>query len=163
MLPDQGAACCPEQRKLSGQARRQSTDLGSFAPALLILAFMTCAVTLAGCACNPFQRGFQPFWYEGDAAASRMPARAHGPRRRPDFWFSDLWFCRPDAVLLVPQPAPDCEFKGADNKVVDPDEMARLKTEYERQCYRKAEKAARDRLSLLQASSACAIGAARHR
>jgi len=64
-------------------------------------------------------------------------------------------------LMLVPQPAPDCEFKGTDSKVVDPDEMARLKIEYERQCYRKAEKAARDRLSLLQASSACTIGAAR--
>jgi hypothetical protein len=82
---------------------------------------MTCAVTLAGCTCNPL--------------------------------------CRPDAALLAAQPPPDCEFKGADNKVMDVDEMARLKIGYERQCYRKAEKAARDRLSLLQASSVCVIGA----
>jgi hypothetical protein len=46
---------------------------------------------------------------------------------------------------------------------VDPDEMARLKIEYERQCYKKAEKAARDRLARLQASSACAIEPARYR
>jgi len=40
---------------------------------------------------------------------------------------------------------------------VDPDEWARLKTEFERQCYQDAEKAARDRLGKLQASSACEI------
>ena len=160
MLPDQGAARCPEQRTLSGRTRRQSTGLASFAPKLLVLSVMTCAVTVAGCACNPYQGSFQPVRYEGGAAASWRPASTHGhseARRHPD-----LWICRPDAALLVPQPAPDCEFKGADSKVVDPDEMARLKIEYERQCYRKAEKAARDRLSLLQASSACTIGAARH-
>ena len=161
MLPDQGAACRPEQRTLSGRTRRQPTDLASFASKLLVLFVMTCAVTVAGCACDPYQRGFEPIRYEGDAASSQTPASAHGhsePRRHPDFWI-----CRPDAALLVPQPAPDCEFKGTDSKVVDPDEMARLKIEYERQCYRKAEKAARDRLSLLQASSACTIGAARQR
>jgi hypothetical protein len=40
---------------------------------------------------------------------------------------------------------------------VDPDEWARLKTEFERQCYQDAEKAARDRLNELQASSTCEI------
>ena len=160
MLPDQSAACCPEQRTPSGRTRRQSADLASFAPKLLVLSVMACAVTLAGCACNPDQRDFQQIRHEGDAASSQTPASAHGhsePRRHPDFWI-----CRPDAALLVPQPAPDCEFKGTDSKVVDPDEMARLKIEYERQCYRKAEKAARERLSLLQASDACTIGPARH-
>jgi hypothetical protein len=33
---------------------------------------------------------------------------------------------------------------------VDATELARLKIEYERQCYKKVEKTARDRLSLLQ-------------
>jgi hypothetical protein len=46
---------------------------------------------------------------------------------------------------------------------MDPDELARMKIDYERQCYRKAEKAARDRLNLLRASSICTIGSARHR
>jgi hypothetical protein len=35
---------------------------------------------------------------------------------------------------------------------VDQDEWARLKIDYERQCYQAAEKIARDRLGLLQAS-----------
>ena len=35
--------------------------------------------------------------------------------------------------------------------------MGPLKVEYERQCYQDAEKAARDRLVLLQASSTCEI------
>jgi hypothetical protein len=40
---------------------------------------------------------------------------------------------------------------------VDPDQWERLKTEFERQCYQDAEKAVRDRLSQLQASSTCEI------
>jgi hypothetical protein len=118
-------------------------------------------LTLAGCACNPYQRGFQPVRHEGKAVASHTPEHVHGysELRR----FSEWRICLPGAALLVPQAPPDCEFKGADNRVVDPDEMARLKTEYERQCYRKAEEAARRRLSVLQASCACAIGPAWHR
>jgi hypothetical protein len=46
---------------------------------------------------------------------------------------------------------------------VDPNEWARLKLEYERQCYQDAEKAARERLSQLQASSTCEIEPVRHR
>ena len=45
----------------------------------------------------------------------------------------------------------------SDLKTVDPVEWARLKIEYERQCYQDAEKAARDRLALLQTSSTCEI------
>jgi hypothetical protein len=46
---------------------------------------------------------------------------------------------------------------------VDPNEWARLKLDYERQCYQEAEKAARDRLRLLQASSTCEIDSVQHR
>lgn len=156
MLPNQGAVCCPEEWMLPGQTRVRS----SVPPTLLILSVMACVVTVAGCACNPYQRGFQPRRHQGEAAASRTAAPAYGyfDLRR----FAEWRICWPDAALLVPQPPPDCAFKGADNGVVDPDEMARLKMEYERQCYRKAEKAARDRLRLLQASSACAIAPARY-
>jgi hypothetical protein len=65
--------------------------------------------------------------------------------------------------LLSAQPAPDCEFKRSDLKTVDPDEWTRLKVEYERQCYLDAEKAARERLALLQASSTCEIEPVRQR
>ena len=57
---------------------------------------------------------------------------------------------RPDPALLEPQLAPSCEFKRADIKAVDPDEWARLRSEYERQCYLDAERLARERLGQLQ-------------
>jgi len=59
---------------------------------------------------------------------------------------------RLDPTLLRPQPAPDCDYGRSDLRTADPDEWARLKAEYERQCYREAEKASRERLSRLQAS-----------
>ncbi len=59
---------------------------------------------------------------------------------------------RVDPALLKPQPAPDCDYGRSDLRTVDPDEWARLKAEYERQCYREAEKASRERLSRLQTS-----------
>jgi hypothetical protein len=80
-------------------------------------------------------------------------ARTHPETRQQ----AELRVRRPDPALLEPQLAPDCEFKRADLKVVDPDEWARLKTEYERQCYRDAERLARERLSQLQASASCKV------
>jgi hypothetical protein len=69
--------------------------------------------------------------------------------------------CRPDRALLVPQPAPDCRFGWSDLKTVDPDQWARLKVDSERKCYQRAEKIARERLRLLQASVACETTTAR--
>jgi len=51
--------------------------------------------------------------------------------------------CRPDPALLAPQSAPDCKFGRAALKTLDPDQWARLKLEYERQCYQHAEKVVR--------------------
>ena len=59
---------------------------------------------------------------------------------------------RLDPALLKPQPAPDCDYGRSDLRTADPDEWTRLKAEYERQCYREAEKASRERLARLQAS-----------
>jgi hypothetical protein len=70
---------------------------------------------------------------------------------------TELHVHRPDPALLAPQVAPNCEFRRADVKTLDPGEWARLKAEYERQCYQDAEKAARDRLGQLQASSLCEV------
>jgi hypothetical protein len=70
---------------------------------------------------------------------------------------AELRVHRPDPALLTAQPAPHCEFTNTDLKAVDPDEWERLKTEFERKCYQDAEKAARDRLGQLQASSTCEI------
>ena len=54
--------------------------------------------------------------------------------------------------MLTPQPAPNCEYQRSDLKTVDPDAWARLKAEYELECYRDTEKATRTRLGLLQSS-----------
>ena len=63
--------------------------------------------------------------------------------------------CRPDPALLAPQSAPDCVFRRAELKTIDPDQWARLKIEYERQCYQKAEHTVRERLNRLQAVNRC--------
>ncbi|HKU05597.1 MAG TPA: hypothetical protein VJR30_05975 [Bradyrhizobium sp.] len=54
-----------------------------------------------------------------------------------------------------PAPAPDCEFKSANRRTVDPAEFARLKLAYERRCIRHAEKAERERMRELQAAGVC--------
>lgn len=117
------------------------------------------AIGLAGCARDPSRRevgqGQQEVRTKPVRLASRSISRAHvHPEARQNV---ELRVRRPDPALLAPQPAPNCEFKRADIKTVDPDEWARLKTEYERKCYQDAEKAARDRLGQLQASSVCEI------
>ena len=131
----------------------------SFAPKLLTVCVIFCAMSFAGCARNPAQR--EVSLHEGKAPTVRAPAR---PRRYSEpYRHAEPKIRRPDLALLSPQPAPDCEFKRSDLKTVDPDEWARLKVEYERQCYLDAEKAARERLVLLQASSTCEIEPVRQR
>jgi hypothetical protein len=63
--------------------------------------------------------------------------------------------CQPDSALLVPQGAPDCVFGRPDLKTLDPEQWARLKVEYERQCYQRAERAVREQLRQLQAAMKC--------
>ncbi len=101
---------------------------------LLIVPATLCTITVAGCAQNTAQQGLE---FNRVHVATR--ARHAQPRLRPL-----------DRALLTPQPAPDCEFDRSDLKTVDPDQWARLKLDYERQCYQKAEKVARERLALLQ-------------
>ncbi len=120
----------------------------ALAPKLLALSAMSCAMALAGCANNSAQQR------EGKADPIDSAAPVHGP--------SELRIHRPNRALLVPQPAPDCELKASDLKTVDADQWARLKLDYERQCYQRAEKMVRDRLRLLQASARCEIEPVRH-
>jgi hypothetical protein len=63
--------------------------------------------------------------------------------------------CQPDSALLLPQRAPDCVFGRPDLKTLDPEQWARLKVEYERQCYQRAERTVRERLRQLQAATKC--------
>jgi hypothetical protein len=131
------------------EARFWLAEVSSFAPMLLSMALIS-ATTVAGCARNPAQRDFNPLRHEVNTASVLTRAGTHKhfePRR-----YGELRIHLPDAALLAPQPAPDCDFKGADVEAVDAAELKRLKLEYERRCYQNAEKAVRERLRLLQAS-----------
>jgi hypothetical protein len=139
----------------------RSAGPASFASKLLTISVVFCAMAVAGCARNPAQHELSPAQQEVRVAPARAPARAHGYTEPPRY--AGLRVRRPDSGLLARQPAPDCEFKKTNLKVVDPDEWARLKIDYERQCYQAAEKIARDRLGLLQASSTCEMEPDRRR
>jgi hypothetical protein len=102
-----------------------------------VLAAAGCAFALSGCA----QSSPSP-----PSVAASFAARAQS--------------CRPEPALLVPQPAPDCVFRRAELKTIDPDQWARLKIEYERQCYQSAEKTVRERLRRLQVANRCEAQAA---
>lgn len=115
----------------SGRTHRTG---GAVAPKRSIVFAILCAATAAGCARHSDQQ-----------VAGMDPAQ------------SELQACQSMRPLLEPQPAPDCEFRESNLKTVDPDAFARLKLDYERQCYRRAEKLARDRLRLLQHSNRCEI------
>ena len=94
-------------------------------------------VALTGCAPTP-----------GPDAAQALATRAVGEEQKPQI-------CQPDSALLVPQRAPDCAFGRPDLKTLDPERWARLKIEYERQCYQRAERTVRERLRQLQAAMKC--------
>jgi hypothetical protein len=127
----------------------------SHAPRLLTICAILCSLSFAGCARNPPQREAGPALRDGRQPAVRAASRTRRPLEQLRYVEPNIR--RPSPALLSPQPAPDCEFNRSDLKTVDPDGWARLKAEYERQCYRDAEKQARDRLALLQASSTCEI------
>jgi len=64
---------------------------------------------------------------------------------------------RTNRTVFAQPPAPDCEFKGSGLHTVDPDQWARLKLDYERNCYEQAEALARKRLQQLLASGKCRV------
>jgi hypothetical protein len=139
----------------------RATNVNSFAPAFLTVCVVLCCSTfVAGCARNPAQHEIESARQEVKAAPVHAPALT---RRYPKRSHAKLLIRRPDGTLLAPQPAPDCEFSKSDVRTVDPSEWARLKIEYERQCYKDAEKEARDRLGVLQESSTCEIEFVRQR
>lgn len=148
------ARCADDGREFT---RAWLPQNGSPRPRLLAISAVAAMMALGGCAREPSHREFNSSQREVGASHARptLHARIHAkPRQQVQ---AELRVHRPDPALLAPQPAPDCEFKRADVKAVDPNEWTRLKTEYERQCYLDAEKAARDRLRQLQASSLCEV------
>jgi hypothetical protein len=145
------AARAPSGDSASRRVRSGTGGLGALsalAPRLLSLAALSLAMALAGCAQHAAQH---------EVKADPIEATAP-PQEHPDFRIH-----RPNRALLISQPAPDCEFRGTELKTVDPDQWARLKLDYERECYQRAEKTVRDRLRLLQASSRCEIEPVRPR
>jgi hypothetical protein len=141
-----------------------ATKLALFARRFPNLCVVSCALMIAGCARNTAQRELSPAIPEVKVATHvTAPAHVTHPSHRRKQNHHHLQYAepprirRPDPALLAPQPEPNCEFNRPDLKTVDPDQWARLKVEYERQCYEDAEKEARDRLTLLQASSTCEI------
>jgi hypothetical protein len=119
----------------------------SFNPTRLAVSVIACSMTVAGCAHNPGQNAFHPAQHKVGSAPVQTRGAGNYPERRR---YAKAQKYRPDAALLSPQPAPDCEFRGSNVEAMDATELARLKIEYERQCYQNVEKAARDRLGLLQ-------------
>jgi hypothetical protein len=150
-----GGARCAQDFCGFVSERLHAAGLKSLTPKLLAACAILCSILVAGCARNPPQREFNPAQREVKAPPTRPVVRAR--RHSEQYSYAKPSIRRPDPALLSPQPAPDCEFKRADLKTVDPDEWARLKVAYERQCYQDAEKAARDRLNLLQSSATCEI------
>ena len=145
-------AHCAEDCHGSAKTRRRPIVLSALAPKFRTTLVVVCAMAVTGCARNLAQREFEvtnPPQRVVRAAPARLPTRVrvHSEERHQ----AELHVRRPDPALLAPQPAPDCEFRRTDLKAVDPDEWARLRVEYERQCYEDAERAARERLSELQA------------
>jgi hypothetical protein len=145
-------AHCIDDCRETAKAQRRLNSLSWWAPKLRTIFLVVCATGVTGCASNPAQRDLEvgtPPQRVVRVAAVRVPARVHVRSERRQHAESRVR--RPDPALLAPQPTPDCEFKRTDLKAVDPEEWARLRVEYERQCYQDAEKAARDRLNELQA------------
>ena len=154
--PSIGADVCDIDNAQLGATAKSS------APAFATICVVFCSMLAAGCTLNPPQPEFSSAQHEVKAApvheVKAAPVRvAARPRQYSVQSYSKPVIRRPDAALLAPQPAPDCELTRSGVSAVDPNEWARLKLEYERQCYQDAEKAARERLSQLQASSTCEI------
>ena len=118
------------------QTRRAGRP-SSLAARLSCLCALGCALALSGCAPGSESRS--------DPTRNAVASAENSVSQ----------MCRPERALLKPQPAPDCRFAWSDLKTVDPDQWARLKVESERKCYQRAEKIARERLRLLQASVTC--------
>jgi hypothetical protein len=157
-----GAARPPREGREETGRRPHTAGPGSFIPKFLTAGVILCSLSFAGCARDPAPREISPVMHESKPPPHR--AAAARPRRlRETIRYVQPNIRQPDPALLVAQPAPDCEFKRSDLKTIDPDEWARLKVEYERQCFQDAEKAARERLVLLQTQNFCEIEPVPHR
>jgi hypothetical protein len=101
---------------------------------LFTLAAISCALALAGCASHVAERDVAPH-----ATSTAVPAlQRHAGIRKL-------------RALLTPRSPPDCEYQATDAATtLDPEILARLKLDYERDCYERAETSVRDQLRQLQ-------------
>jgi hypothetical protein len=133
----------------------------SFALRLSGVSMVFAAIALGGCARNLVPRETRPVQQVVRAAPVRAVPRPHKVsvpvRYSEPVRTSEPRIHRPDPELLDSQPTPNCEFKRPELTPVDSEEWARLKLEYERSCYRDAEKVARERLSQLQKNAGCEV------
>jgi hypothetical protein len=136
---DVAIACVGVSRQASKRyVRTGAKRLGrrlTFVSNLLTLLAVSYVLALTGCAPHSAQR-----------ASNVNSAHASAPVHR----YAEV--CRSNRALLARQPAPKCEFGDPELETTDPDLWARVKLDYERQCYRNAETVVRNRLRLLQAS-----------
>ena len=111
---------------------------------------LLCAVALAGCGPGPAQFA-APVVIRTAAPpkpSMREPSMRELAVREP--------IPLPEPALLVPPSEPPCEFTGS-----DPADAARVRLDYERQCYRHAEIIVRDRLRALQVALEETVSAVR--
>jgi hypothetical protein len=94
-----------------------------------VLASAICAVAVGSCA--PPATSYSPVRYVRTASRDPIPL--------------------PERALLERQAEPDCAFRGPLSNPVTAEE-ARMKLDYESQCYRQAEFIVRERLQRLQDS-----------
>ena len=116
---------------LTRPVSRTRTRLCSSVRRMSALSVALLALTVAGCSSNSLQQ----------------ESRAHhtaSPRLRA-------------GAQVAPQPAPHCELAVPASNTVDAELWARLKLDYERHCYQRAEMLVRKRLQRLLTSGRCRI------
>jgi hypothetical protein len=113
----------------------------------LALSAISIALTIAGCSsyatpdksASIEDKSIRDSSTARRTAVANPPSGTHGSHR----------------ALVAARSAPNCELAGPDSDTIDPDLWARLKLDYERQCYKQAEMLARKRLRQLLASGQC--------
>jgi hypothetical protein len=123
---------------------------------LIFLA--VCAACLAGCATQQTMSGAVPkATSKASASAKTISARSNFARPHPTRTrfagrrsTANASIPLPGPALLERQPSPDCEFRGTPTGNAGED--ARMRLDYQQQCYRHAEGIVRTRLDTLQDS-----------
>ena len=136
---------CTYHGRETAETQLRLNGLTLWAPIRTIFVVI-CAIGVTGCAHYPAQGDLEAMnaaQRVGRAASVRAHVRVYSKERQ----HAELRGRRPDPSLLEPQPDPQCELKITDG--TDLGEWAQV--EIQRRCYRDAEKAARERLSQVQA------------